>query len=190
MFPMIASLEEFLEARQALRACIEALAAEAVPHNANPKIGMMVEVPAVVELIDAFAREADFFAIGTNDFIQYTLAADRTNERVARFYMPHHPSVLRAIARVVEAARHHNREVSVCGDMAHEERYLPFFLGIGVRALSVDPPYLPRVQRAIGRLTVGAAETLAREVLAQTTVSAIGDLLAVHAPRLGGPGAD
>jgi len=190
MFPMIVSLEEFLEARRALRACIEALAAESVPHNANPEIGMMVEVPAVVELIDAFAREADFFAVGTNDFIQYTLAADRTNERVARFYLPHHPSVLRAITRVVEVARRHNREVSVCGDMAHEERYLPFFLGIGVRALSVDPLYLPRVQRAIGRLTVGAAETLAREVLAQTTVGAIGDLLAVHAERLCSPGTD
>lgn len=180
MFPMISSLEEFQEARQVLHACIAALQAEKLPHNHSPKIGMMVELPAVVELIDAFAREADFFAIGTNDLIQHTLAVDRTNERVARFYVPHHPSVLRAIKRVVDAARHHGRDVSVCGDMAHEERYLPFFLGIGVRALSVDPAYLPRVQRAIGRLTREGAEALAQQVLAESRATAIEGLLEAH----------
>lgn len=186
MFPMIGSLEEFLEARQAVRVCLAALAAESLPHNANPKIGMMVEVPAVVDLIDAFAKEAEFFAIGTNDLIQYTLAADRTNERVARSYVPHHPSVLRAIKRIVDGAYAHNRAVSVCGEMAHEIRYLPFFLGIGVRTLSVDPVYLPRVQRAIAGMTIGEAETLARAVLAQTTASAIGEMLEAQAERLPG----
>ena len=180
MFPMISSLEEFQEARQVLHACIAALQAEKLPHNHSPKIGMMVELPAVVELIDAFARESDFFAIGTNDLIQHILAVDRTNERVARFYVPHHPAVLRAIKRVVDAARHHGRDVSVCGDMVHEEQYLPFFLGIGIRALSVDPFYLPRLQRAIGRLTREGAEILAQQVLAESRATAIEGLLEAH----------
>jgi phosphotransferase system enzyme I (PtsP) len=131
----------------------------------------------VVDLIDDFAREADFFSIGTNDLIQYTLAVDRTNEKVANLYVAHHPSVLRIIRRVMDAARHGRTEVSVCGEMANDEKYLPFFLGIGVRILSLDPLYIPRVQRAIARIHLEDATRLAQEVLAQTRVDAIGRIL-------------
>lgn len=186
MFPMIGSLEEFRAARQAVQRCLAALAAEGLPHHANPKIGMMVEVPAVVELIDAFAREAEFFAIGTNDLVQYTLATDRANERVAHSYVPHHPSVLRAIKRIVAGAAVHGRAVCVCGEMAHETRYLPFFLGIGVRTFSMDPLYLGPVQRAMAGMTVGEAEALARAVLAETTASRIAEILDAGAERLCG----
>ncbi|HSB69039.1 MAG TPA: phosphoenolpyruvate--protein phosphotransferase [Candidatus Methylomirabilis sp.] len=184
LFPMIASIEEFREARQVLQACLADLSRERIPHHEAPKLGIMVETPAVVELIDAFAQEVDFFAIGTNDLTQYTLAVDRTNERVARWYVPHHPAVLRAIKRVVDAARDRHREVSVCGEMAHEARYLPFFLGIGVRTLSVDPIHLPQVQRTIATLLLGKAEALAREVLAQTTADAVAGILERHAETL------
>ena len=174
MFPMVSSLEEFLEARDTLFSCRDELAQEGIPHIHSPRVGIMIEIPAVVDLIDDFAREADFFSIGTNDLIQYTLAVDRTNEKVANLYVSHHPSVLRSIKRVMDAARPGRTEVSVCGEMANEEKYLPFFIGIGVRILSLDPLYLPRVQRAIARIHLEGAARLAQEVLAQTRIEAIG----------------
>jgi phosphotransferase system enzyme I (PtsP) len=171
---MVSSLEEFLEARETLFSCRDELTQEGIPHIQRPRVGIMIEIPSVVDLIDDFAREADFFSIGTNDLIQYTLAVDRTNEKVANLYVAHHPSVLRAIKRVVDAARHGRTEVSVCGEMANDGKYLPFFLGIGVRILSLDPLYLPRVQRAIARIHLEDAARLAQEVLAQTRVEPIG----------------
>ena len=177
MFPMVSSLEEFLEARDILFSCRDELAREGIPHIHGPRVGIMIEIPSVVDLIDDFAREADFFSIGTNDLIQYTLAVDRTNEKVANLYVAHHPSVLRTIRRVMDAARYGRTEVSVCGEMANDEKYLPFFLGIGVRILSLDPLYLPRVQRAIARIHLEDATRIAQEVLAQTRVDAIGRTL-------------
>ena len=82
------------------------------------------------------------------------LAVDRTNEKVANFYLPHHPSVLRSIKMVVDAAYRHQREVSICGDMAHNERYIPYFLGVGIRTLSLNPLYLPNIQKAISKITI------------------------------------
>jgi len=177
MFPMVSSLEEFLEARTTLFSCRDELAQNGVPHNHSPRVGIMIEIPSVVDLIDDFAREADFFSIGTNDLIQYTLAVDRTNEKVANLYVAHHPSVLRTIKRVMDAARHRGTEVSVCGEMANDEKYLPFFLGIGVRILSLDPLYFPRVQRAIARIHLKDATRLAEEVLGETRVDTIGRIL-------------
>jgi phosphotransferase system enzyme I (PtsP) len=177
MFPMVSSLEEFLEARDALFSCRDELAQEGMPHIHSPRVGIMIEIPSVVDLIDDFAREADFFSIGTNDLIQYTLAVDRTNEKVANLYVSHHPSVLRSIKRVMDASRHGCTEITVCGEMANDEKYLPFFLGIGVRILSLDPLYLPRVQRAIARIHLEDAARLAQEVLAQTRVETIGRIL-------------
>jgi phosphotransferase system enzyme I (PtsP) len=183
MFPMISSLDEFREARQIVSECRDALERENLPHNARPRVGMMVEIPSVVDLIDDFAQEVDFFSIGTNDLIQYTLAVDRTNEKVANFYIPHHPSILRSIKRVVAAARRYEVEVSICGDMAHDERYVLFFLGIGVRILSVDPIYLPKIQRAIAEMTLREAEETAERILRQNTVKAIDRILAERAPQ-------
>ncbi|HZV82846.1 MAG TPA: phosphoenolpyruvate--protein phosphotransferase, partial [Geobacteraceae bacterium] len=180
LFPMISSLEEFLEARQLLFACSEELKRAGIPHADRPLVGAMIELPSLVELLDELAQEADFFSIGTNDLIQYTLAVDRTNEKVADWYVPHHPAVLRTLKKVVDAAWHHGIEVSICGDMAHDERYLPFLLGIGVRILSVAPLYLPRVQRAITRIDGGEAKALAETLLAQSCASAIARLLETH----------
>lgn len=177
MFPMIGSLEEFLDARQVVEECMEALAGDAVPHNDQPQIGMMVELPSVVPVIDEFARVADFFSIGTNDFIQFMLGVDRTNEHVARFYTPHHPSVLRALYAVAAAGEAHDRDVAVCGDMAHETQYVPFLLGIGIRTLSVDATYMPRIQEAIAHIDVGEAKAMAEAVLAETRASRIAELL-------------
>ena len=138
---------------------------------------MMVELPAVVDLIDDFAREVDFFSIGTNDLIQFLLAVDRTNESVADFYLPHHPAVLRVLHRIARAALANGRELSICGDMAHETQYIPFLLGIGVRAFSVDPIYLLRTQQAITAVSVPQAEALARSLLSVSRISDIEELL-------------
>ena len=177
MFPMISSVDEFHEAREAVSEAIEQLEKQGIEHHEKPKLGMMVELPSVIDLISDFAREVEFFSIGTNDFIQFMLGVDRTNESVADFYLPHHPAVLRALNRIVHGVIEHGREVSVCGDMAHQPEYIPFLLGIGVRAFSVDPIYLLRTQQVITSTSLGYAQSLARSVLAQSRIGDIAALL-------------
>ena len=127
---------------------------------------MMVEVPAVIEIIEEFARVVDFFSIGTNDLVQYMLAVDRTNEEVAEYYIPHHPAVLRAIKRVADAARAAGKDVSICGDMANRAGYLKFLIGCGIRTLSMNPIYLAENQKIIGGIDVAQAEALTLRLLA------------------------
>ncbi len=177
MFPMISSVDEFCQAKEVVLHCIEDLAKQGIPHNDKPKLGMMVELPSVVSLMDAFTQEADFFSIGTNDFIQFMLGVDRTNESVADLYLPHHPSVLRALNSIVQSAVKSGREISVCGDMAHVQRYIPFLLGIGIRALSIDPGYLLRTQQTVMAISIAEAEAFAQTLLAQSRVRDIGALL-------------
>jgi len=182
LFPMICSLDEFRQARGIVEECIEALEAESGETVAHPQIGMMVELPSVVDLADAFAREADFFSIGTNDFIQYMLGVDRANARVFEYYCPHHPSVLRGLKRVVDAAMHRKIDCAVCGEMAHDVRYVPFFLGIGIRCLSVDPHFLPEVQQCVLDWTEDAAAAYAASLLAQNTIADVEKRLLDKAP--------
>lgn len=104
------------------------------------------------------------------------LAVDRTNEKVAGLYIPYHPSVLRSIKRVVDAAISNGIDVSICGDMAHDERYTPFLLGAGIRRFSVDPMYLPKIQKAISRTDIEEAENLTASLLTQTRLSGIAGL--------------
>ncbi len=177
MFPMISSVDEFQQAREAVSEAIEQLEKQGIEHHEKPRLGMMVELPSVIDLISDFAREVEFFSIGTNDFIQFMLGVDRTNESVADFYLPHHPAVLRALNRIVHGVVEHGREVSICGDMAHQPEYIPFLLGIGVRAFSVDPIYLLRTQQVITTTSLGYAQSLARSVLAQSRISDIVALL-------------
>jgi phosphotransferase system enzyme I (PtsP) len=170
MFPLISSLDEFAEARRLVRESMDALSGEGLEFNPDVETGMMIELPSVLETIDEFAVEADFFSIGTNDFIQYMLAADRANTRVARYYIPHHPAVNRGIAKIAAAAQAHGIEVSVCGEMAHEQAYIPFLLGVGIRTLSVDPQFLPPVQEGIRAMNMADAVEYAEKMLSQTSV--------------------
>lgn len=171
MFPMISSVDEFLEAKSVVEKCKAYLENDHLRFHPNPAVGMMVELPAVLGTLDAFAQEADFFSIGTNDFIQYMLAVDRSNEKVADYYQPCHPSVLRGIAAIVKAADSAGKPVSICGEMAHDPRFLPFLIGVGIREVSVDPKFLPVVQACIHGLNFSKTQALARDLLAQTTVS-------------------
>jgi phosphotransferase system enzyme I (PtsP) len=180
MFPMISSIDEFCRAREVVSECLAELGKHDVEHNREPKLGIMVELPCIVDLIDDFTSEAEFFSIGTNDFIQFMLGVDRTNENVAGSYLPHHPSVLRAMKKVVDSANQNGREISVCGDMAHQQQYLPFLLGIGVRVLSMDPRYLPRVQQAIAEIDLQEAQATAEQMLAQTKISKLAETLRLN----------
>ncbi len=170
MFPMISSLDEFRSARGIVQQCAKELTGEKIKHHALPKLGIMIELPSVLEIIDDLANEAEFFSIGTNDFIQYILAVDRTNEKVADLYVPHHPSILRALNRVVTSANRFKKTVSICGDMAHDVRYLPFLIGIGLRDFSVDPRYLPRMHQKIADISVKESKNLAKQMLSKVTV--------------------
>jgi len=173
MFPMICSLEEFMQARTIVLDCIASLKKSGDAFHDHPQIGMMVEVPAVIEVIEEFARVVDFFSIGTNDLVQYMLAVDRTDEAVGEYYIPHHPAVLRAIKRVADAAIASGRELSVCGDMANKKEYLKFIIGCGIRKVSMNTVYLAENQKAIADIDTAQARDLALRVLAAGNLAVI-----------------
>ena len=177
MFPMISSIDEFCQARDVVFECLDELNKRGVEYNPRPTLGMMIELPCVVDLIDDFAREVEFFSVGTNDFVQFMLGVDRTNENVAGSYLPHHPSVLRALKKIVTSSNRAGREISICGDMASREPYLPFLLGIGVRILSMAPGYLPRVQKAISNIGLAEAEASAEHMLSHTKIKDLAQTL-------------
>ena len=179
MFPMISSLDEFLDARKVVISCINDLKMAEVPCNENPKIGLMVELPSVVEIIEDLAQEADFFSIGTNDFIQYMLAVDRTNEKVSNLYLPHHPSILRSLKKIVDAANKFKKDVSICGDMAQEEKYLEYFLGIGLRKFSMTPAGLPKIQTALRQIKMATAKKNTEAILSKNTVNDIARMMKI-----------
>ncbi len=178
MFPLISSVDDFIRARQVVRDCLDRLKADGLDHNDQPAIGMMVELPSVVETMAEFAAAADFFAIGTNDFVQYMLGVDRSNKRVADYYRPEHPSVLRALQRVVRVAGDHEKPISICGEMGHDESMIPFLLGIGIRRLSIDPQFMPAVHQRIAGLDAGLCRDHARALLSQGSIDAVQKILA------------
>ena len=111
--------------------------------------------------------------LSSNDFVQYMLAVDRTNEKISDLYVPHHPSVLRGLKKVVAAANKHKIGVSICGDMVHDERYLRFLIGIGLRQFSLNPDYIPRIQKAISRIDLVSAQNEAKKLLQMTQLKDI-----------------
>ncbi len=177
MFPMISSLDEYLRARNVVESCMDELSANSYQFNTSPKIGMMIEIPSLIGIIDEMAAETDFMSIGTNDLIQYTIAVDRTNEKVSDMYLPHHPSILRSIARISEACSRAGIEVSVCGDMANREKYIPFLLGVGISSLSMDAVYIPRIKKEVGTLSMKECARIAERLLSTGRISEIESIL-------------
>jgi phosphotransferase system enzyme I (PtsP) len=173
LFPMISAIDEFRQARHAVEEAMVDLARQNLPFFPEPALGAMIELPAVLDIINELAEEADFFSIGTNDFIQYMLAVDRSNERVAAYYQPYHPSVLRSLHRIIQAAVKARIEVAICGEMGHEPEYVSFFIGAGLRTFSVDPYFLRAVQNKIISLSVNEATAYAKALLAEPTLEGI-----------------
>ncbi len=167
MFPLVSSLLEFRQARLIVREVMEDLEELNIPFNADIALGIMVEVPATVLMAKEFAREVDFFSIGTNDLIQYTLAADRSDPQVAKWHNAADPSIIRMIAMVIEAAKNENIPVSVCGQMSSDPKCVPLLIGMGIRQISVSPHAIPEIKEVIRHLTLEKAEAMARYVKSQ-----------------------
>jgi phosphotransferase system enzyme I (PtsI) len=165
MFPMICTLMELRQAKMILNDVMEELEDEEIPFNRNIPIGMMIEVPSAAIMADQFAREVNFFSIGTNDLIQYTLAVDRTNERVAGLFCPAHPSVLRLVRDTIRAGQRNSISVSVCGEMAGDPLYTLLLLGMGLNTFSMNGPDIPECKRIIRSTTLEHAKQVARRVM-------------------------
>ena len=165
MFPMICTLMELRQAKMILNDVMEELEDDGVEFNRNIPIGMMIEVPSAAIMADQFAREVNFFSIGTNDLIQYTLAVDRTNERVAGLFCPAHPSVLKLVRDTIRAGQRNSLSVSVCGEMAGDPLYTLLLLGLGLNIFSMNGPDIPEVKKIIRSTTLEHAKQVARRVM-------------------------
>lgn len=164
MFPLVTATEELRRAKMHLKDVIEDLSEEGIPYDPNVKVGMMVEVPAAAVMASSFAREVDFFSIGTNDLVQYTLAVDRTNEKVSAMYSAAHPAILKLIKDVVRVGRHRKVDVSVCGEAAGDPIFTMLLIGVGLRTLSVSPRRIPYLKKVIRSVDIADCERLARTV--------------------------
>ncbi|MBW7651039.1 phosphoenolpyruvate--protein phosphotransferase [Anoxybacillus sp. ST4] len=173
MFPMIATLDEFRQAKAVLLEEKEKLVAEGVAVSDHIEVGMMVEIPAAAVLADQFAKEVDFFSIGTNDLIQYTMAADRMNERVSYLYQPYNPAILRLIYNVIEAAHKEGKWVGMCGEMAGEELAVPILLAFGLDEFSMSATSILRVRSQLKKLSKQEAERVKDHILSLATAEEV-----------------
>ena len=164
MFPMIGSMDQLREAKALLREQEQTLQAEGVP-TGPVKVGMMVEIPAAAVLAEEFAKEVDFFSIGTNDLTQYTLAVERGNAAVAHLYAPEHPAVLRLIAMTAQAAAERHIPCGMCGEAAGDPKLAPAFVGMGVNELSMSPRRVPAVRKLLSGLTMDECRQAAEILL-------------------------
>lgn len=173
LFPMISTVEELLQVKDLLKEAKEELRAENKRFDGGIPVGIMVEVPAAVWLADRLVKEVDFFSIGTNDLIQYLLAVDRNNRKVAQLYEPLHPAVLNAVAATVRAAKRAEKRVSMCGEMASDPLCTLLLLGMGLDELSMEPFFVPVIKRLIRSLSHYDARILTAEVVQLGTVGEV-----------------
>lgn len=165
MFPMVATINEFREAKAILLEEKENLKNEGHDISDDIELGIMVEIPATAELADVFAKEVDFFSIGTNDLIQYTLAADRMSERVSYLYQPYNPSILRLVKQVIEASHKEGKWTGMCGEMAGDETAIPLLLGLGLDEFSMSATSILKARRQINGLSKNEMTELANRAV-------------------------
>jgi len=183
LFPMISGMEELLETKRIFNEVKKDLKRDGIPYGKDVKIGIMMEVPSAALIAEDLAREVDFFSIGTNDLIQYTLAIDRVNERVSYLYEPLHPAVLKLIRHMVEAGRKAGIEVAMCGEMAGEPVYTMVLLGLGLDELSMNALVIPRVKKIVRSVTLKECKKLVDRIMSFNTASEIEFFVRDHMRR-------
>jgi phosphotransferase system enzyme I (PtsI) len=165
MLPMISSLGELVQAKKLIQDEMEGLESKGVAFNPDLPIGIMIEVPSAALVADLLAQQSDFFSVGTNDLVQYALAVDRINEKVANLYQPTHPAIFRLLLRVIEAARRYRIPVSICGELSGEVDFTLPLIGLGLRDLSMAPASIPKIKRLIRSISAKDATRVADTVL-------------------------
>ena len=177
MFPMIATLEEFRQAKAILEEEKEATYSKWYTISDDIEVGIMVEIPSTAVLADQFAKEVDFFSIGTNDLIQYTMAADRMNERVSYLYQPYNPAILRLVKMVIDAAHKEGKWAGMCGEMAGDEIAIPLLLGLGLDEFSMSATSILKARTQIKDLKKSDMEQLANEALQMATADEVAQIV-------------
>ncbi|EHL2686189.1 phosphoenolpyruvate--protein phosphotransferase, partial [Listeria monocytogenes] len=177
MFPMIATVNEFRQARDILLDEKAKLKAAGTEVSDSIELGIMIEIPAAAVLADQFAKEVDFFSIGTNDLIQYTMAADRMNERVSYLYQPYNPSILRLVKMVIDASHKEGKWTGMCGEMAGDQTAVPLLLGLGLDEFSMSASSILKSRSLIKRLDQSEMVKLAEEALNKSTAEEVVELV-------------
>jgi phosphotransferase system enzyme I (PtsI) len=177
MFPMISGYQEIIQIKAILQEVMDDLTRENVSFDRDLQIGIMIEIPSAATIADILAREVDFFSIGTNDLIQYSLAIDRVNEHVSYLYEPLHPAVIRLISTVIEAAHNAGIRVSMCGEMAGESMYVPILVGLGLDELSMNALSILKVKKMIRSVSYKEAREFAKQIFKLSTAAEIEEYL-------------
>jgi phosphotransferase system enzyme I (PtsI) len=165
LLPMVSTLQELRHAREFIEEARRQLTDEGIPFAQDIPVGIMIEVPSAAIIADAFAKECDFFSVGTNDLIQYTLAVDRGNPNVADLYSPAHPAILSLLATVFKAGKNAGISVTMCGEMSGDIDYTMLLLGLGLRVFSVSPIVIPELKQLVRAVTIEQCEALAAEAV-------------------------
>ena len=165
MFPMISSIEELKEAKKILEECKKELDKENIEYNKNIKVGIMIEIPSAALISYDLAKECDFFSIGTNDLIQYTVAVERGNEKIAKLYTKYHPAVIKLIKKSIDGAHNSGIFCGMCGEAAGDELYIPLLIGLGLDEFSMNSSSILKARKAISKLNKDKCKELAEEIL-------------------------
>jgi len=189
LFPMISGYEEIQEAKAILDTVSEELKKEGIAHNRDIEIGIMIEVPSAVILSDILADAVDFFSIGTNDLIQFSLAIDRGNRQVAYLFNPLHPAILRLLRQTVDAARAKGKKVFMCGEMAGDPLHIPVLLGLGIQEFSMNPNAIPLAKQTIRSLNVEETRIFLCDIMKEKTAQAVMERVQRRFGQNGGYGA-
>ncbi len=184
LFPLVSSLDALLIIKGIVGECVAGLDAALIPCNRHPELGVMIELPSAVGVVEELAGSCAFLSIGTNDLVQHILAVDRTNRAVSAWYIPWHPAVLRALKRVADAALHASVPLSVCGDMAYDAALLPVLIGMGITRFSIPPFAMARVRQTVQALDSGAAQVLSARAVSSGRISEIADMLGQPRPQI------
>lgn len=173
MFPMVSGLSEFIQAKSFLDQAKEELVYEGIPYQDEIEVGIMIEVPSAALTVDILARHVDFLSVGTNDLVQYITAADRMNPEVSNVYNPYHPAVIKVLREIVQQAHRFDCPVSVCGELAGDDRYFPLFVALGIRELSMSTYFISRVKNIIRSLDENNCNNMISEILSMETAEQV-----------------